>query len=108
MSAAKSHRAKVVLTSALGIFSLAFAAQLLWLRQVGPISPSPLALGLFALTPLGTTVAFLGLWHLSLRRRSDRSTVAAIPFWLISTLCLVFWAAFFSIFVIGPASGAAA
>jgi hypothetical protein len=108
MSAVKIPRAKTLLVLALAFFCLAFAAQLVWLRQVGTVSGSPWYLGLFAAAPLGATAAFLGLWYLSLRGRHKHFALTGVPFWLVSTLCLAFWVAFYSMFVIGPAVDAAA
>lgn len=101
MSALESSRAKVALLSMLVVCASVFVAQLWWLRQVGGVSPSPGFLVLFMLAPLGTTGAFLGLWYLGLQRQTS-SSFAKPWFWLVSALCLAFWVAVLSVFIIGP------
>jgi hypothetical protein len=91
-------RYKRLLQALLLVFLALFVGQLLLLRNAGPLSPSPLQLGLIALAPLGVSVAFLLLWHASwFGQAATRSRPALLKllFWLVAVGISVFWFGFF-------------
>ena|SRR5690606_7362909 len=102
MSEIKSRQSRIVLASILVASLLVFATQWLWLWQARPLALSPRMFGLLFLAPLAANFASLGLWRISMRHQAERCMVTAIGFWLVSTLCVVFWAAFFLLFMIRP------
>jgi len=109
MFLAQSNRRKRALQALLAAFATLFAAQLVFVRAAGQLSPSPLNLGLFALAPLGVSVVFVLLWHMSWFGPNvcrSRFTPRKPFFWLVAAGVTTFWLVFFALFVLG--SGAAA
>jgi len=103
MNILQVHRHKRLLQVLLLAFVAVLVSQLLFLRNSGPLSPSPLQLGLFALAPLGISATFLLLWHISWfgsAAAHSRPVILKLFFWFVALGVSLFWLAFFANFVV--------
>jgi hypothetical protein len=110
MTILQVHRYKRLLQVLLLAFVAVFIGQLLVVRNSGPLSPSPLQLGLFSLAPLGISATFLLLWHMSWfgsATTHGRHLLRKLFFWLVAAGVVLFWFAFLATFVVHAGATAA-